>query len=238
VHLVVINYKCAKKAEVFWSDIMNILFEIADKDIMFIGLFGVGIILFGVIIFYVLSKGEKEEIEVFDDVESLEEEEDMFENIKPKTKEQKEAKDELERVFKQMSDDLEEKNKAPKAIEKFEQEQEENAIISYQELIKQAEVKRNYPNEDFEKIEKKVEDVIEVTEEKPKKEKKQKKEEKKFKNSEIISPIFGVQSPDEYKEELREKELKKENSKDLKVAYEENDNIDFLKSLKEFRNNL
>ena len=219
---------------------MNILFEIADKDIIFIGLFGVGIILFGVIIFYVLSKGEKDEIEAFEDVEPLEEEEELFENIKPKTKEQKEAKDELERVFKQMSTDLEEKNKAPKVIEKFEQEQEENAIISYQELIKQAEIKRNHPNEDFEEIETKVDDVIEVKEEKPKKEKKPKakKEGKTFKNSEIISPIFGVQSPDEYKEELREKELQKENHKDLKVAYEENDNADFLKSLKEFRNNL
>ena len=220
---------------------MNILFEVSDKDIMFIGLFGVGIILFGIIIFYVLSKGEKnieDSEEHFDDKPD-----ELFEDIKPKTKEQQEAKDELERVFKQMSADLEEKNSAPKAIEEFEREQEENAIISYQELIKQAEEKRNNPNKDFaqlEKIDSKDEDLVHEAIEKPKSRKKREEfvPEKKFRNSEIISPIFGTQSPSEYKKDREKKKTSKGSYEDLKANYETDENIDFLNSLKEFRSNL
>lgn len=194
---------------------MNILFEISDKDIMFIGLFGVGIVLFGIIIFYVLSRGEKKEtVEEYSDEENKKEE--FFEEIKPTTKEQQEAKDELEKVFKQMSEDLEEKENPKKAVREFEREQEENAIISYQELIKQAEEKRNHPLKDLAEIEKDVE------KEKP-------KEEKTFKTSEVISPIFGTQKPEEYMEE------RKKRNKNL---YEDTTNLEFLKTLKDFRDNL
>ena len=194
---------------------MNILFGISDKDIMFIGLFGVGIVLFGVIIFYILSKSEKNN----NDVEFIDEEEseEFFEEIKPKTKEQQEAKDELERVFKQMSADLEEKETTPKVVKDFEKEQEENAIISYQELIKQAEAKRNNPLKDLAELE----DI-----EEPKVEK---KKNKSFKTSEIISPVFGMQKPDEYKEDMRKKR---------KDMYEDTTNLEFLKNLKDFRDNL
>lgn len=186
---------------------MNILFEMTTSNLMFIGIFVLGIVLFAGIIYYVLNKGTTvkpiEEDERYDS-------EEYFEEIKPKTKEQQEAKDELERVFHLMARDLEEEK--PKTIvEKFEQEQEENAIISYQELIKQAEAKRNNPNKDFEEIE-------EI------------KEPKKFKNSEIISPIFGVQNAEEYKKQ-------KQKNEELEVGYD-NNNIDFLNSLKEFRQNL
>lgn len=220
---------------------MNILFEITDKDIMFIGLFSVGIILFGVVIFYVLSKGEKEEYIIEDEPIKEEDSKELFEDIKPTTKEQQEAKDELERVFKQMSADLETKNAAPKAIEKFEQEQEENAIISYQELIKQAEEKRNNPLKDLDEIEEIEEEVAEpieevkptLTEKKVKLSDEKVQDEKTFHNSEIISPIFGVQSPMEYKEAKAKKETEK-----INAYYDGNDNLDFLNSLKEFRNNL
>ncbi|MBR3362301.1 MAG: hypothetical protein IKG40_00060 [Bacilli bacterium] len=199
---------------------MNILFEISDKDIMFIGLFGVGIILFGVIIFYVLSKSEKKEDD-FPEEEFLEEEnpkQEYFEEIKPTTKEQQEAKDELEKVFKQMSEDLEEKEVPKKAVREFEREQEENAIISYQELIKQAEAKRNNPLADLKELE-------EINTKQPK----INEEPKTFKNSEIISPIFGTQKPEEYMEEKRKRE---------KNLYENTTNLEFLKNLKDFRDNL
>lgn len=200
---------------------MNILFEIADKDIMFIGLFGVGIVIFGVIIFYVLSRNEKKE-EIDEFMEEDEEKEEFFEEIKPETKEQQEAKNELERVFKQMSEDLEEKEPTKEVVRQFEREQEENAIISYQELIKQAEAKRNHPLADL--------NELEEIEEKPKEKiKKEIKEEKSFKTSEIISPIFGMQKPEEYREDMRKKK---------KDIYEDTTNLEFLKNLKDFRDNL
>lgn len=198
---------------------MNILFEIGNKDIMFIGLFGVGIVLFGVIIFYVLSKGEKKDelIEDFqDNNQNNDEEKEFFEEIKPTTKEQQEAKNELEKVFKQMSKDLDEKETPQKNVRQFEREQEENAIISYQELIKQAEAKRNNPLTDLQELEK-------ISEE-PKE-----KEKKSFKTSDIISPIFGTQKPEEYMNE------RKKRRKDL---YEDTTNLEFLKTLKDFRDNL
>ena len=190
---------------------MNLLFEISDKDMIFIGLFGVGIIIFGAIIFYVLSRGEKDELEE-EPVENNKKEE-FFEEIKPTNKEQQEAKDELERVFKQMSENVEEKEKPKRAVVEFEREQEENAIISYQELIKQAEEKRNHPLKDLAELEK--EEKI--------------KEEKNFKTSEIISPIFGKQKPEEYMEERKKR---------ISEAYDETTNIEFLNSLKDFRNSL
>ena len=188
---------------------MNILFEIAGKDYMFIGLVAIAIVIFGAIIFYILNKNEK-----LDEIEIEEEsKEEYFSNIKPKTQEQQEAKDELEKVFNQMAHDLEEKNKAPRVVEEYEREQEENAIISYQELIAQAEKKRENPNMDFEEFEK--------------------EEPKKFRNSDIISPIFGIQSADEYKKTKKKvkKEIEEDNREELK-------NLEFLKSLKEFRQNL
>ena len=196
---------------------MNILFEIADKDIIFIGLFGVGIVIFGVIIFYVLSRSEKKDIyEEIVEEEQPKVKEEIVQKKKPVTKEQQEAKEELERVFMQMSSDLEDKQTSSSHIRDFEREQEENAIISYKELIKQAEAKRNNPLKDFAELE----EIQEQGEQ---------KKETGFKTSEIISPIFGTQKPEEYKEDMRKKK---------KNLYEDTTNLEFLKNLKDFRDNL
>ena len=40
-----------------WSGNMNILLEISDSDLIFIGLAFVALILFGVVIFYIVTKG-------------------------------------------------------------------------------------------------------------------------------------------------------------------------------------
>ena len=77
---------------------MNLLFEIADRDIMFILFIIFGILLFVFIIFYVMGKGE---------ASSKTEKEELFTNIKPVNQEQEEAKEELERVFRRMNEDLE-----------------------------------------------------------------------------------------------------------------------------------
>ena len=232
---------------------MNILFEIADRDLLFIILAFVGVLIFGAIIFFVINKKNKTENPF---AENIKEERfdkndkpaELFTNIKPETKEQQEAKNELERVFNQMAKDLENENKSKEAIEEFEREQEENAIISYQELIKQAEMKRlqqehmqepktnafeeKEPKQAniFEEMKSMEEDNIKELE----KNKKQISEEpKKFKNSEIISPIFGVQKPGEV---TTRREAPRHSNGKINVDYKEED--DFLNSLKEFRNNL
>lgn len=227
---------------------MNILFEIADKDLMFIGLAFVALIIFATIIFYIVNKDNR--VAPLPEDERFDREEDKpLETTKELTPEQQEAKSELERVFAQMSADLE-ASKAPEraVIDEFEREQEENAIISYQELIKEAAknkptlVKENPKTQDDvlaqyfneTKDNPKV-SQIEFDTEKLDQEKAKPKEPKKFQNSAIISPIFGIQ----------EGSVPTATSKESKVAYEEikssydgDSNIDFLNSLKEFRKNL
>lgn len=105
----------------------------------------------------------------------------------------------------------------------FEEEQEENAIISYQELLaaangqKKEKVEDNNPeladlinqismeSKEIETLEEPeiIEDVVNTKED----------EQKKFKNSEFISPVFGKDKPKE-------------------------SNDEFLQSLKDFRSNL
>lgn len=105
----------------------------------------------------------------------------------------------------------------------FEEEQEENAIISYQELLaaangqKKEKVEDNNPeladlinqismeSKEIEALEEPeiIEDVVNTKED----------EQKKFKNSEFISPVFGKDKPKE-------------------------SNDEFLQSLKDFRSNL
>lgn len=191
---------------------MNILFEIADKDLLVIGLAFIALIIFGVVVFHVVTKNNRvmpiSEDDRFDN--DLEEVED-----KELTEEQLEAKSELEKVFNQMSKDLEEKE--DRTIENFEREQEENAIISYQELIKQAKAK-NLIEETEQKEEPKESYQQTLDLEEPE------EEPKKFKNSEIISPIFGIQTGQAG--QPQGKHVHKE------------DNNEFLNSLKEFRNSL
>ena len=161
--------------------------------------------MFGVIIFSIFVKDGKEE----------EEEEPEL------TEEQIKAREELQRVFNQMSEDLENQTATPREIEDFEREQEENAIISYQELIKETE-NRNEP--------------INTIEEEPLDE-----TEKKFKNSDIISPIFGIQKENNLsmQEPIKEDRVTARHAYEkMQANYEEENNRDFLNSLKEFRKNL
>ena len=219
---------------------MNILFEIADKDLIFIILAFVSIVLFGAIIFFIITKKNKvepiKENERFDNEDKPSE---LFTNIKPETKEQEEAKNELERVFNQIAKDLDKEAPSEKAIDEFEREQEENAIISYQELIKQAEIKRQQQehmqepktNDYEENLPKQTNIFEEMKINEIDNSKKEIKEPKKFKNSEIISPIFGVQKEGKYT-----REIPKHGKDEVNINYDEED--EFLKSLKAFRDNL
>ena len=222
---------------------MNILFEIADSDLMIIGAIVLVIFVILALVFRAIINKNRvmpiSEDERFDKEEN--EEEDIEE--KPLTVEQQKAKDELERVYAQMSMDLD-KQEENDHIDDFEREQEENAIISYQELMAQAE-KLKLQTDKYEAYTENSADVkVEEATNTYKKHTKRNEAtiEKKeayhgFKNSDIISPIYGIQK------EGKKVSPKRENNGIISRAYEKTNteseqNMDFLNSLKEFRKNL
>ena len=232
---------------------MNILFEIADRDLMIIGAILVVVLVVALIIFKAVMKRNKV-MPISDDVRFDNEESDekeVKEEVKPVelTEEQKQAKAELERVYEQMSADLEKQEEKHDDIDAFEREQEENAIISYQELMAAAEKLKQEANgyeahvED--KADMRVNEAMNTYKEHTEKVVKKQEEEKPayhgFKNSEIISPIYGIQ-----RENSREKSSPKPQRngiigrayEDVNPESENERNVDFLNSLKEFRKNL
>ncbi len=150
--------------------------------------------------------------------------------VKPINIEKIEEKSALEEVI----DALENTTAPERSLTTYEQEQEENAIISYQELVRAVEIKKAKLKEDNEPpLVTKVESVSEfemvdkIVEQKPDeilskvaietsdsemmdKIELEIDDSKKFQSSEFISPIFG----------------------------KDNINDDFLKELKDFRSNL
>lgn len=137
---------------------------------------------------------------------------------------EEETKSEIEKVIEAL-----EGNKSTRSMTTFEEEQEANAIISYQELVKAVNEKRALyePKPEVspevkklvDEISKETEEIViapsieleEVIEPKEVPEKEEVKQ-PKFKNSEFISPVFGKDS--------------------------NKTNDDFLKELKDFRSNL
>lgn len=241
---------------------MNILVEIPDKAIMIIGIIVVLLIAIAVVIFKVVTRRK---IKPIDEEEryDLEDEEDDYSSLSVEdffkdekeipeehlTEEQIEAKEELQRVFEQMSYDLENQKNDEDEIEQFEQQQEEDAIISYQELLAQAESLKKkadrYERKAEEIADTKVDSAIKNYRKKEEKISSRKVESKMrggFKNSDIISPIYGVQG-NKNMVKLKKKTSRKKSdiiSKAYEKDFEEEktQNLDFLNSLKEFRKNL
>lgn len=149
----------------------------------------------------------------------------------------------FDEIIEAMQKDLD--SKVEDAVEMFEQEQEEKAIISYQELLNA----KNKNEENFEKLEKleiPKEEDLEVLEEipleKPKATPVLATTEKKFTNSEFVSPVFGkmdrnvnlkVETEEDYDNFDLEKTLNIE-----PLTEEIKKNNEFLNALKEFRKNL
>lgn len=147
----------------------------------------------------------------------------------------------FDEIIEAMQKDLD--SKSEDAVELFEQEQEEKAIISYQELLNA----KNKNEESFEKIEKlemPKEEVIEFKEEIEMSKATQvaSNTEKKFTNSEFVSPVFGkmdrnvnlkVETEEDYDNFDLEKTLNIE-----PLTEEIKKNNEFLNALKEFRKNL
>ena len=164
----------------------------------------------------------------------------------------------LEAVLDKMQDDVN-KTKVDE-VKSFEEEQEEKAIISYQELLKAVKkdvdnvTKVELPKEEpqvaleDEPVQIMPEEIIEKKVDYPAVEtieKKANEKQSKFQNSEFISPIYGrVNNDMKYPKipAFREEEPNK-HEEDLEKtivfdAIKDDDSDEFLKALKEFRNNL
>lgn len=148
------------------------------------------------------------------------------------TKVNEEETSSLDEIMEAMQQDID--SEKEDAVELFEQEQEDKAIISYQELVKVK--KKTEKPETIEKTEKKEETKNKalpklVTTEK-----------NKFTNSEFVSPVFGKMENSsnleiDSKEVFDAHELEKTlNIEPLSDEIKKNN--EFLNALKEFRKNL
>lgn len=226
---------------------MNILFEIADSTLMIIGAILVAILLVAFIIFKIVSN--KTKVKPIDENERFDIDETNTKSEVALTEEQKKAKEELERVFNQMSSDLEKQEPTKDEIDEFERKQEENAIISYKQLMEEAKKLKEKADEYEQEADKvadmKIDDAINTYEKHSKinaseiETSKPQEAYQGFKNSDIISPIYGIQ-----KEKKDKKITTKFKTNDIiskaynEVDEEREENTQFLNSLKEFRKNL
>ena len=226
---------------------MNLLFEIPDSVLIIIGI----IIILIVAIAGIFIKVSTRKVKPIDEENRYDSGEELIEEDidETPTSEQQKAKDELKKVFNQMSADLEKQKTEVDDIDEFEREQEENAIISYQELLAHAEKLKEeaskYEKIAEEKADTKMNDAIKSIYKKEQRDLEDEREAKKkaFRSSEIVSPIYGIQSN---KNMVRQKKsTKSQNGGIIGKAYEqkrfekeETQNLDFLNSLKEFRKNL
>ncbi len=149
---------------------------------------------------------------------------------------------ELDDIMQKMQQTQEEKEAEP---ENFEDEQEEEAIISYQELVN----KHKKDNLNAVECQKEVSDFLKkVNKEEPNSNTKQGSfdfidegdlelaEKKKFKNSEVISPIYGRVQPFEDSAVSIKKEEKRDLEQEINSLSEKGENL--LRNLKEFREKL
>ncbi len=235
-------------------DVLNIL----SNNTLFLSiLIGILLINFGCIVYLIIREKRLDKKEIYDILNEQEIdkspkeksiEELSFKDSKeePVTKKEEPINNEIEEMLLKMQKDLE---ATPKdVVESFENEQEEKSIISYQELLNSVKEKQK-PKVTPVKIDEKIE-INDFDNDKTLKMDRIDPN-KKFKSTEFISPIFGVQDSDiKYpsvpkllnKEEdifdklNIEKEEKIINTKRLDAEIKKND--DFLKALKEFRKNL
>lgn len=153
----------------------------------------------------IIEKTIKEEPEKIEQLEEIEDE--VIEIIED------EKINDIDRILLEM----EKAEKQPEIdLTEFEREQEENAIISYDELCKKAGVKKIiYKTKKEEEKEKKI--VKKKVDDKP-----AVAYSRKYEPSKVISPIYGYQN----------------NSKKENNITDVNDDIEFLGNLKKFRNGL
>lgn len=159
-----------------------------------------------------LNKNKIMEVKVEkpEEIEVLEEEQ-----IQEEIEVMDEVADEIESIKKNIEQNL---DNTSINLNKWEQEQEENAIISYDELVKRAGAKKIVYKEEPKKEEKKITKI--------------------YKPTEIVSPVYGVQQKIK---EIDEKIESYNNIEKLRIDESEEEykkDIDFLNSLKQIRSEL
>lgn len=181
------------------------------------------------------------------------------ENIEDNKEEYNQNKSDLETMLDQMQNDLEKKQND---VSSFEEEQEENSVISYQELISKMKNKTADTIEKSKVTQKVVEkesndslNEIDIRKEIVRQNVPKEETTRTFRNTEFISPVYGKMESDkvapkvtETRASYREKYQSEENrgnnvelEKTLRMApisKEIKRNEDFLRALKEFRSNL
>lgn len=207
-------------------------------------------------ILFIIATNQKNRNKIKDDFVEAQRVDDELEKI-----ESEQQPNELENILKKMQEDI---NLKPEdVVKKFEEEQEEKAIISYQELVNNVKAGKIEVIDDEQSdvnfvenlnIDEVSEPIMTVEEDKPTvtpdmvKEAIEsisvhsvKEEPKKFKQSEFISPIYGVMNTNLEYPKVRKNEtvLDIMNTRDYNELTEEiKRQEEFLNALKEFRNNL
>ena len=180
-------------------DVLNIL----SNNTLFLSiLIGILLINFGCIVYLIIREKRLDKKEIYDILNEQEIdkspkekliEEHSFKDSKeePVTKKEEPINNEIEEMLLKMQKDLE---ATPKdVVESFENEQEEKSIISYQELLNSVKEKQK-PKVTPVKIDEKIE-INDFDNDKTLKMDRIDPN-KKFKSTEFISPIFGVQDSD------------------------------------------
>ncbi len=211
------------------------------------------------VILTIICLNQRKRRNIKEQFSKIEDEEEKLESITDEVK--PEVAFELEEILEKMQRDVE--MQPEDVVRKFEEEQEQKAIISYQELVdsvnnnkidvvddeegdmdyvaalekqlnpKEENCKHNYNNSDY--ANKSHLDVIDQME--------MEDEPKRFKNSEVLSPVFGRMQPEfEYKKinsfSNTNNKVEVEQVSGASTADDVKNNEDFLKALIEFRNNL
>ena len=215
-------------------------FLISNKLAIIILISFLVVLLISIIVFFV-PKRRKEK---FEDIEL---EKNNKEKKESSMNEVKEDKLDLEAMLAKMEADLKEEQDE---ITSFEEEQEEKAIISYKELV-DANKKSKDDIEVINAFDDNNSIIFNYNEEEPKNDEIDIKNAptNKFKHTDFISPVYGVVSNDvEYptisgkKEDLSKYDYEGhelEKTLNIKPLSDEiKKNAEFLRALKEFRNNL
>ena len=277
---------------------MNLLIEIYNNKLLFYGI--IAIVIFLIISLILIKRINKENAEDSSiDYEKIDGENSLFDEVAEKDSSivTSDGKLDLESMIEKMQKDLD--AKASEVIEKFETEQEEKSVISYQELIGDKSASNEIVKQEINNVLddlKMANEVVSIEEENPintisinkleddlisettidefsnedevimsklnKKDEfvnaikngdyeEEKHEEKgKFKSTEFISPIYGVQdikiqyptvqNMKEFKQPARNyNKFELEQTLNMEPLSDEiRRNEDFLKALKEFRKNL
>lgn len=235
---------------------MNTILSLIVKDIYLYICIIIGLLILTTILI-IAASNRKNRKKIKDDFIQAEKVEAELEKI-----EKEETPNELENILKKMQEDME--LNPEDVVKKFEEEQEEKAIISYQELVDNVKAGKIEVVDDEESNVNFVENLVEDVEQEPVmtiesnsesvvtpemvkeaiksiSEDSIKEEPKKFKQSEFISPVYGIMDNKLEYPKLKKTETTLDimNTRDYNELTEEiKRQEEFLQALKEFRKNL